>query len=329
VRAIQITEFGGPDKLTLTDLPEPTAGDEFVVIDVDAAGVNFADIHQISDTYLAPQRLPLVPGLEVVGRRRADGARVVALTSSGGYAETAIAHPSTVFEVPDEVDDGQALALVVQGATAWHLLRTSTRMQQGDSVVVHAAAGGVGSLAVQLATHWGAGRVIATASSDEKRELAVDLGADVAVDVSACESADDVTQLLLDAGDGAPADIVLEMTGGKVFDGSLAALAPFGRLATYGAASGTPPTPVQPVNLMHGSRTVAGFWLVDALRLPGGLRTAMEELLSLTASGRLQPVLGGRYALEDAAVAHQDLAARRTTGKLVLDVRPTNTGGSR
>ncbi|HEX5511812.1 MAG TPA: zinc-binding dehydrogenase, partial [Actinomycetales bacterium] len=219
MRAIQITEFGGPDKLAVTDLPEPTAGDELAVIDVDTAGVNFADIHQISDTYLAPQRLPLVPGLEVVGRRRSDGARVVALTSSGGYAETVVAHPATVFEVPDDVDDAQALALIVQGTTAWHLLRTSTHMQHGEAVVVHAAAGGVGSLAVQLASHWGAGRVIATASSAEKRELAVDLGADVAVDVSACENADDVTQLLVDANDGAPVDIVLEMTGGKVFDG--------------------------------------------------------------------------------------------------------------
>ncbi len=329
MRAIQITEFGGPEKLSLAELPEPVAGDELVVIDVDAAGVNFADIHQIADTYLAPQRLPLVPGLEVVGRRRTDGARVVALTASGGYAETAVAHPSTVFELPDDVDDAQALALVIQGTTAWHLLRTSTRMQQGDSVVVHAAAGGVGSLAVQLASHWGAGRVIATASSDEKRELAVDLGADVAVDVSACESADDVRQLLLDAGGGAPVDVVLEMTGGKVFDGSLAALAPFGRLATYGAASGTAPRPVQPQELMGGSRTVAGFWLVDASRLPGGLGAAMDELLSLTASGRLRPVLGGRYALEDAPRAHEDLATRRTTGKLVLDVRPALAGGSR
>ncbi|HEX5511751.1 MAG TPA: zinc-binding dehydrogenase, partial [Actinomycetales bacterium] len=156
-----------------------------------------------------------------------------------------------------------------------------------------------------------------------------DLGADVAVDVSACENADDVTQLLVDANDGAPVDIVLEMTGGKVFDGSLGALAPFGRLATYGAASGTPPTPVQALGLMHGSRTIAGFWLVNALRLPGGLRTAMEELLSLTGSGRLRPVLGGTYALEDAARAHEDLSARRTTGKLVLEVRAGGSGGSR
>jgi NADPH2:quinone reductase len=194
---------------------------------------------------------------------------------------------------------------------------------------VHAAAGGVGSLAVQLASPWGAGRVIATASSIEKRELAVDLGADVAVDVSACENADDVTRLLVEANDGAGVDIVLEMTGGRVFDGSLAALAPFGRLATYGAASSTPPSPVQPVALMHGSRTVAGFWLVNAARLPGGLGTAMDELLSLTGSGRLRPVLGGRYPLEDAARAHADLATRGTTGKLVLDVRASDFAGSR
>lgn len=322
VRAIQITQFGGPDVLVPTDLPEPRPEPGQVLIDVVAAGVNYADTHQAEDTYLAPQRLPLVPGAEVVGHRRDDGARVVALTmNGGGYAEQAVAHASTVFEVPDEVDDAQALALVLQGTTAWHLLRTSTRMTPGESVVVHSAAGGVGSIAVQLAAQWGAGQVIATASSEAKRELAVDLGADVAVDTSACADAGAVRDLLLDAAGGQPVDVVLEMSGGHVFDGSLAALAPMGRLAVYGQASRTAPAPIPPAALMATSRTVAGFWLVHALRAPHGLRPAMEELLSLTTAGRLTPVLGGRYPLEDAAQAHRDLRSRTTTGKLVLDLR--------
>ncbi len=180
MRAIQITRFGGPEVLELVDLPEPEVPPGAQLLHVSAAGVNFADTHQTEDSYLARQTLPLVPGAEVVGRT-AEGRRRVALVSHGGYAERVAIHPGTSFDVPDEVSDEAALALILQGATAWHLLRTSAHLAAGESVVVHAAAGGVGSLAVQLAKAWGAGRVIATASTEDKRNLALDLGADVAV----------------------------------------------------------------------------------------------------------------------------------------------------
>src|SRR5215213_9727640 len=161
MRAIQISEFGGPQVLTMVDLPEPVPREGQVLIDVARAGVNYADTHSADDSYLAPTTLPFVPGGEVVGRTP-DGRRVVALLAgSGGYAEQALAHASVVFDLPDAVDDVTALALVLQGTTAWHLLRTSSRLSPGESVVVHAAAGGVGSLAVQLARTFGAGRVIA------------------------------------------------------------------------------------------------------------------------------------------------------------------------
>ncbi|WP_461021399.1 quinone oxidoreductase family protein [Thalassiella azotivora] len=322
MRAIQITEFGGPEVLRVADVPEPVPTGRQVLVDVDAAGLNYADTHQSENSYLAPQQLPLVPGAEVVGRRRDDGRRVVALLAGGGgYAEVAAAHPAATFEVPDEVDDAAALALVLQGTTAWHLLRTSTHLAPGESVVVHAAAGGVGTLAVQLAKQWGAGRVIATASSADKRDLATGLGADVAVDVSGCPDADAVRDVLVEANGGRPVDVVLEMTGGHVFDGSLAALAPFGRVAAYGMASRTAPRDVPVGALMGTSKTVAGFWLVHVLSRPGGLEPAMEELLSLTRTGALRPVHGGTYALADAARAHEALRSRGTTGKLVLDVR--------
>jgi NADPH2:quinone reductase len=324
VRAVQISEFGGPEVLQIVDVEPPKATDDLVLIDVEAAGVNYADTHQIEDSYLAPQSLPLIPGAEVVGRVRGgelDGRRVVALTlSGGGYAEQAVAHPSTVFPIPDEVPDGVALALVLQGTTAWHLLRSSAHLSAGESVVVHAAAGGVGTLAVQLARQWGAGRVIATASSPEKRALALELGADVAVDVSSTETAKQVRQILVEANDGTPVDIVLEMTGGHVFDGSLQALGPWGRLITYGMACREAATPIAPAALMATSRTVSGFWLVHAVRRPGGLSTAMAELLSLVQVGRLKPVVGGSYPLGEAARAHQDLLARRSTGKLILNL---------
>jgi NADPH:quinone reductase len=324
VRAVQITRFGGPEVLELADVEPPVAREGLVLIEVDSAGVNYADTHQIENSYLQPQRLPLVPGGEVVGRVRGgelDGRRVVALTvGGGGYAAQALASPNTVFPLPDDVPDAEALALVLQGTTAWHLLRTCAGIRLGESVVVHAAAGGVGTLAVQLARQWGAGRIIATASSAAKRQLALDLGADVAVDLAGAGTADEVRDLLVEANGGQGVDVVLEMTGGHVGDGSLAALRPFGRLVVYGMASRTPATPVEPAALMARTRSVMGFWLVHALQLPGGLAPAMEELLSLVRAGRLRPVIGGSYPLAEAARAHQDLLSRGTTGKLVLTV---------
>jgi len=321
MRAIQITEFGGPEVLRLAQVPDPVATGGLVPIDVDSAGLNYADTHQVENSYLAAQQLPLIPGAEVVGRTP-DGRRVVALLAGGGgYAEKALAHPSVVFDLPDDVDDATGLALVLQGTTAWHLLRTCAHLAPGESVVVHAAAGGVGTLAVQLARQWGAGRVIATASSPAKRDLALSLGAHEAVDVSTATTADGVRDLLVGANEGRPVDVVLEMTGGVVTDGSLAALAPFGRLCLFGMASRTPPAPVDAGALMATSRAVIGFWLVHTLRRPGGLRPAMDELLSLAGSGALRGVDGGHYPLEAAADAHRALRSRGTTGKLVLDVR--------
>lgn len=326
VRAVQITEFGGPEVLRLVDVDQPAPRAGQVLIDVSAAGVNYADTHQTQDSYLAPQSLPLIPGAEVVGRVRGgdlDGTRVVALlTGGGGYAEQALAPVDTTFPIGDDIDDTTALALVLQGTTAWHLLRTCADLRPGESVVVHAAAGGVGSLAVQLARQWGAGRVIATASSVDKRAVAEALGAHVAVDVSGATTADQVRDLLTEANHGRAVDVVLEMTGGVVFDGSLAALAPFGHLVCFGAASRTPPAPVEPHRLMASSRSVIGFWLVHATRRPGGLAPAMEELLSLVRAGRLKAVPGGEYLLDDAARAHADLLARRTLGKLILRPAP-------
>ncbi|HTE72876.1 MAG TPA: NADPH:quinone oxidoreductase family protein [Actinomycetes bacterium] len=319
MRAIQVSRFGGPEVLEAVDLPAPVPGPGQVLIEVATAGINYADTHQTSDDYLAPQQLPFVPGAEVVGRD-GDGRRVVALLGKGGYAQQALASPNATFPVPDSVDDTAALALVVQGTTAWHLLRTSARFVPGESVVVHSAAGGVGTLAVQLAREMGAARVIATASTSEKRDLARDLGAHVALD----PATDDLTAALLEANEGKPVDIVLEMVGGRVFDASLAALAPFGRLVTYGLASREAPAPVHATSLMATSRAVIGFWLVHALRLPGGLRPAMEELVDLHGAGRLRVLDGGRYPLAEARRAHEDLRARRTTGKLTLDCTATD-----
>jgi NADPH2:quinone reductase len=316
MRAIRITEFGGPEVLRLEEVPDPVATEGFDLVDVTSAGVNFADTHQIENSYLSTTELPLIPGSEVVGTT-SEGRRVSSLVGTGGYAEKALTFPSLTFDLPDEVTDGQALALMVQGLTAWHLLRTSTHLAPGESVVVHAAAGGVGTLAIQLAKRWGAGRVIGVASSPEKRQLATDLGADATVDARAA----DLKAALQEANNGAPIDIVLEMVGGPTFDASLAALAPFGRLATFGMAGRTPPAPIDPGALLQRSRAVIGFWLVHCLGRPGMVKEPMAEMLAMVAAGELSPIVGSTYPLADARRAHEDLRARRSTGKLVLDPR--------
>src|SRR4051794_20144059 len=313
MRAIQIQEFGGPEVLVERDVPEPQAFNGLVVLEVGASGVNYADTHYAENSYLAPAQLPLIPGLEAVGRTP-DGRRVVALLGGGGYAERALAAPETTWELPDAVGDGEALALVLQGTTAWHLLRTSAQLREGESVVVHAAAGGVGTIAVQLAKRFGAGRVIAVASSEEKRELALELGADVAVD----GLAEDLTAALREANDGQRVDVVLEMAGGRTFEQSLEALAPFGRLVHFGQAGREGAPAVDPGRLMGTSRGVIGFWLVHCLRGPRMMQDAMADLFAAVVAGELEPVVGGTYPLAEARRAHEDIRSRRTTGKLVL-----------
>jgi NADPH:quinone reductase-like Zn-dependent oxidoreductase len=319
MRAVQITRFGGPEVLDVVDVPEPEAGPGQTLYDVRAAGINYADTHQSENSYLAPQQLPLIPGAEFVGSS-AGGPRVVGLLDGGGYAEKVAAHDRLTWPVPDGVTDEQALAVVLQGSTAYHLLRTSAHLAAGETVVVIAGAGGVGSLAVQLARRWGAGRVIATASSPEKRALTEELGADASVDPAlADDDPKSFTAALREANGGRPVDVVLEMTGGNVFAGSLSALAPFGRVVTYGMAARQETAAVPPGMLLQKSRAVIGFWLAHCMVRPAMLDDAMAELLPLVADGALRPVIGGRYPLSAVREAHQDLLARRTTGKLVLD----------
>jgi NADPH:quinone reductase len=314
MRAIQITEFGGPETLTVGELPDPTPTDGQHVFDVLAAGINYADTHQTEDSYLAKQTLPFIPGGEVVVRGE-DGQRLVGLLAGGGYAQKVAANPAQLFPVPDNVSDADALTTLVQGATAWHLLRTSAHLEPGETVVVHAGAGGVGTLAIQLAKRWGAGRVIATASSDAKRQLTLELGADVAVD----STVDDLTAALREANDGKRVDVVLEMTGGPVFDQSLAALAPLGRRATFGQASRTQPTPVAAGMLMARSIGVIGFWLVHVMQRPKLFAAAVTDLMAMIADGSIRPVIGAAYSLDGAADAHRALLDRSSTGKLVLE----------
>jgi NADPH2:quinone reductase len=320
MRAVQITEFGDLDVLNVADVDTPQPGEDEVLIRVSHAGINFADTHQRENSYLAKFELPLIPGGEVAGvvERGAgdlpEGTRVIAMLRSGGYAEYAVAPVATTFAIPDGVDDGTALAMLIQGITAWHLYRTSAKLERGESVVVISGAGGVGSLAVQLAKPFGAGRVIATASSEEKRDLTLELGADAAVD----PAAEDLTRALIEANEDKQVDVVLEMSGGRIFEASLRALAPFGRLVTYGMAS-REQNEVRNGHLMRKSRGVIGFWLMHLLARPDLLREALTDLLDRAARGELRVVVGGTYPMSDVRRAHEDLQGRRTSGKLLLD----------
>ncbi|MFF3323112.1 zinc-binding alcohol dehydrogenase family protein [Streptomyces sp. NPDC002889] len=298
--AIRFDRFGGPEVLAPVEIPAPEPGPDQVLITVEAAGVNFADTHQTDGSYLSADRLPYVPGSEVVGRT-ADGRRVLARVS-GGYAEQVVADASGVVEIPDELGAGQALALLMQGLTAWHLLRSAARLNPGETVVVHSAAGGVGSLAVQLAKEFGAGRVLAQASSPAKEQLALDLGAD------------DIAAYPLDG----KADVVLDAVGGALFDQALESLASFGRLVSYGNAARTGFTPVDPARLGRLNASVVGFWLRPTLASPGAFEQPLKELFDLTLRGRLRPFVNDPYPLAEARRAHEDLWARRTVGKVVL-----------
>lgn len=314
MRAVVCTRYGGPETLVVTERPEPVPGEGQVLVEVAAAGVNFADTSRIAGTYNGSPEVPFVPGTEVVGRT-VDGRRVLATTfAGGGFAERAVVDTDTVVEVPDDVGDADALALLVQGLTAWHLLRSSARLLPGETVVVHSGAGGVGSLAIQLARHLGAGRVVATASTPAKRDLALSLGADAAVD----GDADGYRDRVVAANDGRRPDVVLDAVGGAVLRAALDTLGGFGRLVSYGNASREPKPPIALEALSDRNLSVSGFWLRPALGEPGTYREPLEAMFDLVADGVLTPQTGASYPLADARRAFEDLLARRTTGKVTL-----------
>jgi len=312
MKAIQIEEFGGPEVLRHVEVDEPVAGEGQVLVEVARSGVNFADTHATRNDYLAEQQLPMVPGAEVSGRTP-DGRRVAAILPSGGYAEKVAVPEGLLIPVPDEVDDDQAAALLLQGLTAMALVRRCARVEPGETLVVEAAAGGTGSLSVQLGKRAGA-KVIGLASSEEKRALVERLGADATVD----SRAGDLKEAILAANGGEPVDAVLQMSGGAAFDAEFSALAPFGRMVVFGIAS-REQRDVSTAALLRGSVSVIGFWLVHLLLRRELAAPMIGELLGAVAGGELEVNVGEVHPLSEAARAHEDLIARRTSGKLLLD----------
>ena len=313
MKAIQVNAFGGPEVMEYVDVADPTPGTNEDLICVTSIGINYADTHQTENGYLSPQLLPLIPGLEVVGHTL-SGRRVLASVEHGGYAQKAVAKRSLLIDIPDGITDAQALCMLVQGSTAWHILKTVGHLRPNETVVIHAAAGGVGTLAIQLARLWGA-KVIAVTSSGNKAELAKSLGAEVTVEATV----EDLAAAMLAANNGKKVDLVLEMVGGKTFDASLEVLAPFGRVVTYGNASRKLPRVVHPGSLITGTKTISGFWLAHCFGQKELFHDVIAELFALVLAGKLTPVIGASYPLSQAARAHQEMRERKTTGKLTLD----------
>src|SRR3954468_23660049 len=283
-----------------------------VVVDVARSGINWADTHAIRNDYLAEQELPLTPGAEVAGTT-ADGRRVAALINNGGYAQKALVPEAFLVPLPDEVSDEQAAGLLLQGLTAHALLHYCAHVEEGETVVIAAAAGGTGSLAVQLAKRAGA-KVIALASSEEKHAHCQRLGADAVAD----SRADDLKEAILEANGGEKVDVVLHMSG-TGFEAELHALGMLGRMVCFGNAA-RHPNQVATNYLLQTSKSVLGFWLVALVARRRDLIQSMTaELLGAVASGDLEVVIGNTYPLSDAGRAHTEMQERRTSGKLLLD----------
>jgi NADPH:quinone reductase len=327
MHAIEISETGGPNVLRYVDIPQPTPGQGELLIKADAVGVNFIDTYFRSGQY--PHPLPLVIGSEVCGTVVAAGEgteevrvgglavgdRVVSASANGGYAEFCTAPASLTAKVPDNVASDVAASVLLKGLTAHYLLKSVFPVQIGDTVLVHAGAGGVGLILTQWAHHLGA-RVITTVSTPDKERLSRQAGADEVLPypADAAQFGDQVRALTGGAGVAA----VYDGVGASTFDASLASLAVRGTLALFGAASGPVP-PVDPQRLNYaGSVYLTRPSLAHFIRSGEEFSRRVAELFDVIGSGAVTVEVGGRYPLSDAARAHEDLQGRKTAGSIVL-----------
>jgi NADPH:quinone reductase len=324
INSVKIVRFhtkGAPEVLAVEDCAQPIPGDAEVLIRVEAAGVNYGDtLRRSGRHYPLPTPLPYAPGTQVIGEIEALGngvdlallgRRVFAAVPSGGYADYAVGPAATCYDCPPTLAALEAIAIMDQGVTAALVLKVAGRIQAGDTVLVPAAAGGVGSLAVQLAKIYGASQVIGLASTVEKRILAQGCGADAVVDYTR----DGWSEAVLEATCGKGVDLALEMTGGAVFHETLKAVkGQFGRVVIYGNASDQA-VEFNPRALVGRNMSLTGFLLPAARAL---VPEILKELAYFVQDGLLKPAIGGVHALHEAATAHRALETRASTGSLVL-----------
>jgi NADPH2:quinone reductase len=319
MRAIQIKKTGGPEVMELVELPTPKPGTGQVLVKVEAAGVNFIDTYLREGRY--PAELPFTPGQEAAGTIAALGAgvsgfavgdRVAWNGTRGTYAEFACAPVSDLLKIPDAMSLQQAAAVLLQGMTAHYLAHDTHAIRAGETVLIHAGAGGVGLLLTQMAKRLGA-RVLTTVSTEQKAELSRGAGADKVV-LYTTESFVEEVKRQTD-GDGLP--VVYDSVGKTTFEDSLKCLRPRGLLALFGASSGPVP-PMDPIRLMAGSLYLTRPTLKDYVRTRSELERRAADVFGWVARGELHVRIGASYKLEDAAQAHRDLEGRRTTGKVLL-----------
>lgn len=331
MKAVRIHQYGAPETLVYEDLPTPRPAAGQVLIRNEAAGVNFADIEQRRDNYPVKPTLPHILGGEFAGTVEelgdgvdgvAVGQRVfgiVAPARPGGYAQYVVADSDTVHPLPEEIGFAEGTALLVQGLTAYFLLRDGVRLGAGDSVLILAAAGGLGSLSVQLAKIMKAGLIVGAASTEAKRLWVGDLGADVTIDYTN----DEWSAAVRDVTDGRGVDAALVNVGGSAFDQAIASLAPFGRLSAYGSADETSPVVDFGAQFQAGrlnANQTLGFFSLYPYQGQGStaLRPALDALTGYVASGELKVNIGLQLPLSRAAEAHRLIETRQSTGKAVL-----------
>ncbi|MCD0156883.1 NADPH:quinone oxidoreductase family protein [Deinococcus sp. 6GRE01] len=322
MKAIRVERLGPPDVMELQDVPAPTPGPGEVRIEVEAVGINFADVLSVAGEYLTRTRVPYTPGMEFAGIVESlgegvtgvqVGQRVAALGGSGALARYSVVNAAGLIPVPENLSGAQAAAFPVSYFTAYHGLKTLGRGVEGEWVLVQAAAGALGTASIQLAKAMGM-HVIALASTDEKLALARDLGADVTI----LQDDPDRVQKVRDAAGGKGVPLILEVVGGKRFQESLDMAAPQGRIIVIGNASREQAN-LRPVELMKRNLTVTGLWLTSLMNDRAATMQAAQALAGLVGSGQVTPQVGPTYALADSARAFQDLLDRKTTGKVIIE----------
>ncbi|PIG97019.1 NADPH:quinone oxidoreductase family protein [Deinococcus sp. UR1] len=322
MKAIRVERLGPPDVMELQDVPAPTPGPGEVRIEVEAVGINFADVLSVAGEYLTRTRVPYTPGMEFAGIVESlgegvtgvqVGQRVAALGGSGALARYSVVNAAGLIPVPENLSGAQAAAFPVSYFTAYHGLKTLGRGVEGEWVLVQAAAGALGTASIQLAKAMGM-HVIALASTDEKLALARDLGADVTI----LQDDPDRVQKVRDAAGGRGVPLILEVVGGKRFQESLDMAAPQGRIIVIGNASREQAN-LRPVELMKRNLTVTGLWLTSLMNDRAATMQAAQALAGLVGSGQVTPQVGPTYALADSARAFQDLLDRKTTGKVIIE----------
>lgn len=327
MRAIQITSLDGPGAIELADVPEPepshmmTPG-KGVVVAVEAAGVSFPEVLQTRGQYQFKPELPFVPGAEVAGTVTAAsegtgfavGDRVAAFCFLGGFAERAVAPAHMTFRVGDELDAAQAAGLILNYHTAYFCLARRGRLAEGETVLVHGAAGGVGTAAIQVAKGLGAAQVIGVVSTDEKERVAREAGADEVVRSDGAWR-DEVKAI---AGDGV--DVVIDPVGGDRFTDSLRTLARDGRVVVVGFTGGSIPEVKVNRLLLRNTEVVGAGWGEYVMANPEVNAEIGAAIDRLVASGHVRPVVGARFPLERATEALELIDGRGAVGKVVLDV---------